>query len=85
MYRPSNDRYNDNSNMGGMPPNIPPMGSYPPNLHPNKMHMEQYPTNLPPSAMYYDQLPYDYVQNPNAPPPPPESYDRNYQGWREAS
>lgn len=61
MYRPSNERYSESSQMNAM-------GNYPPQPLPNipKMHMldSNYPP--PPMPVYYDpSQPYDY-----APPPP---------------
>ena len=91
MYRPSNERYSESSQlnaMGNYPPmpamqNMPNMQSIPPMPSMPKMHMLD--SNYPPMPLYYDpqqQQSYDYPpppQNPN-----PEPYDR-FSNWRDAS
>jgi len=90
MYRPSNERYSESSQlnaMGSYPPmsamqNMPNMQNIPPMPNMPKMHMLD--GNYPPMPLYYDPQqppPYEYPppQNPN-----PEPYDR-FNNWRDAS
>ena len=65
MYRPSNERYSESSQMNNM-------GNYPPpslSNHP-KMHMLDGNYPPPPMPVYYDpSQSYEYA----APPPPPQN------------